>query len=363
MKLSTKKYSSHASLKSINFFSQENNYEAQTYHGTTPNVQNYVAELNSKESSPPTAPSVMNAETKQMMSVVVPQSNPDHVQEQYAAVAEANNAAVAAAAAAAAAQAQVAKQVPVTATPQTPAVAGHTPHANTDYSNPSNYMQHRNATIIYPNTPVPPNNIYYNPIYMTEATTPAITQSPYPKNLSEHYVSDHLPKRDSKYSQKKFSTSPQSKDTSVSIPNIPKFPFYVNNNFPGYINRNVEKKEYKNGGNTKINDNKQPPRPPRSNSNGSTGPKLRVFHNQNQFTANTAPPPPRNSHRNGNNVPVQGNVPYPRSSSAGAPRPTHDQTQIRPTYEYQNSYQAQNNYQKMTHEKKNQVRMFFVVFL
>ncbi|XP_065206461.1 GATA zinc finger domain-containing protein 14-like isoform X2 [Planococcus citri] len=324
---------------------EENNYDAQNYHEITPNVQNYIAELNNKDTSPPTSSAVINTESKQMMPVIVPQSNSDHVQEQYVS-AEANNVA----------NAQVVTQVPVpvSATPQTPVVTGRTPHANTDYNNPSNYMQHRNATaIIYQNTPVPPNNMYYNPIYLTEATTPALTQSPYPKNLSEHYVSDHLPKRDSKYSQKKFSTSPQSKDNAISIPNIPKFPFteYINNNFPGFVNRNVKEKDYKNG-NTKINDNKIPPRPPRSSSNGSTGLKPRVFHNQNQFTAGAGmPPPPRNTHRNGNGVPIQGNVPYPRSSSAGAMRPMHDQ--IRHAYDYQNSYQGQNSYQKYNYEKKN----------
>lgn len=277
---------------------QENHFDSQNYHQTSTNVQNY-ADVNGKESSPPNQ--------DKLIPMALPPTSTEHLQETY--------------------------ETTTVATPQTPA---HAQHTNNEY-NP-NYIQHRSA-IIYPNPPMPPNNIYFNSVYMTDATTPALTQSPYPKNLSEHYVSDHLPKRDSKY-QKKFSTSPQ-KD-SPAIPNIPKFPFYMNNNYPGFVNRNVKEKDYKNG-NGKIIENKQPPRVPRSNSNGSGGPRPRVFHNQNQYNAGTRPP------RSGNGVP--NNAQYPRSNSAGSSRP-YEPAQPRP-YEYQNNYQGLKN--GAPYENKKQV--------
>lgn len=259
---------------------------------------------------------------------------------------------------------------------QSPAAAAAA--AAGEYS-PSTYIQHRGATIIYPNTPIAPPNIYFNSVYMTEAAASSLTPCSYPKNLSEHYVSDHLPKRDSKYSQKKFSPVHHHTQAKDNPPNIPKFPFFVNSSYPTFVNNraNVKDKDMGKGGNMmkimESNGNggvgggggggggKQPPKPPRTGnaSCGGPPPKPRVFHNQGQY-GNAAPRPQRNP--NGQQMGHPMSVHYVKANSIGMKSNPYEQSgpqNVRP-YEYQNSYgMQQTNYQKHSgydgHRRQGQV--------
>lgn len=215
-----------------------------------------------------------------------------------------------------------------TVAPQTP--AGQSSHAPTDYGS-SAYIHHRSATFIYPSTPIPQSNVYFNSVYMADTANPSLNQCPYSKNLSEHFVSDHLPKRDSRYPQKKFNPS-QAKDIP---PNIPKFPFFVNNNHPNFVNRNMKDKDFRNV-NGKNAEQKPPQRPVRHLGNGNNNtPKPRVFHNQNQYGG---PPRPMKNDRNGPMIPL--NTQYARNVPGSISRQVSYEHAASPNpYEYQNNYQ------------------------
>lgn len=176
----------------------------------------------------------------------------------------------------------------------------HNPSA--DYAS---YQQHRGGAgggngLIYQSTPVPQPNVYMNSMYMPETT------NAYSKNLSEHFVSDHLPKRENnKYASKK-SIPQQAKDTP---PNIPKFPgpYFINNNVPNYVNRNMKDKDYRYMGGNKNGDAKMSPQQQQrlvrnlANGNNSTY-KPKVFVNQNQYGGPPRPKSDRMMSQNGHHL-------------------------------------------------------------
>lgn len=267
------------------------------------------------------------------------------------------------------------------------------PHA-ADYSASSAFIHRSSATtaIIYPNAPMPQPNLYFNSaVYMSEATSASLVgPCPYSNKLSENYVSDHLPKRDAKLTPKKFNggsggngnaplpsnggggvvgvnngvaganhhhqqQQPQQQHhhgnsgganvghnaMKDAPPNIPKFPFLVNNNYPGYVNRNVKEKEYKVAGaagmgGPKGMDGKPAPRVPRHNSiGGGPPPKPRIFHNQNQYSGAGGPPP--RAHRFERNGHLMPNVQYSRSQGPIMSR-QNSYEQQQPPYDYANSH-------------------------
>lgn len=258
------------------------------------------------------------------------------------------------------------------------------PHA--DYNSPSAFIHRSSATtaIIYPNAPMPQQNLYFNSVYMSEATSASLVgPCPYANKLSEPYVSDHLPKREVKHTPKKFNGAgaplpnntgggnpganngaagnqpPQhhgNGNNGVGMngnlnvmkdapPNIPKFPYQLtNNNYPGYVNRNMKEKEYKTGGGggggPKGMEGKPVPRPPRSNSiGGGPLPKPRIFHNQNQYSGAGGPPPrAQRFDRNGHLIP---NMQYSRSQGPIMSRQnSYEQQQPNP-YDYPNNHPHQ----------------------
>lgn len=235
--------------------------------------------------------------------------------------------------------------------PQTPGI--QTQHSSNAEFSTSTYVQRRSAAaIIYPNTPIPQPNIYFGSVYVAEATNSSMAaQCQYPKNLSEHCVSDHPPKRDSKYAAKKFNV-PLNKDTP---PNIPKFPYIMNNNFPGYINRNVKEKDFKNA-NNKNGESKMSQRGIPRNANGGPNPlpKPRVFHNQNQYGQ------PMRSQRNERMIVP--NVQYSRSGAIPQSRQSSFEQSQPNLYEYQNNYHGHAAYIKNSnydnHRKYSQVSIY-----